>query len=260
MRDLCFRHARRAAEQLVKRTVGHRETGQVVEVLLVESERPILLQINELVQNQVAVFRLAVRRQPHQLVLAGIDLEAGVVGKGRVEQAERVGPVELLEELYFTSTANPERRRRPFPNTVHGENSGLFERGGKERAGRMGLVMLRVQNIPIVLEGIVNLLVYEQLVLDPEWPRLQKGSQPSRCDPQVRLQDPLEFEQRLVVEANEGEVLGRDASLTEAVVHRARGERRIALFAREPLLLRRGDDLAVTQQASGAVVVECRNA
>src|SRR5207245_6190571 len=37
-------------------------------------------------------------------------------------------------------------------------------------------------------------------------------------------------------------------------------ERRVALLAREPLLLRRGDDRAVSEQAGGAVVVKRRDA
>ena len=44
----------------------------------------------------IGVFRLAIGREPHQLVLAGIDLEAGVIGEGGIEQPERVREMQLL--------------------------------------------------------------------------------------------------------------------------------------------------------------------
>ena len=52
-----------------------------------------------LLEDQVGVPRLAVGGQAHQLVLAGVDLEAAEVGEGRVEQAERVGKVELVAQV-----------------------------------------------------------------------------------------------------------------------------------------------------------------
>ncbi len=39
--------ARRAAEQLVELAVGHREAGQVVEVLLVQRERAVFPQVDQ---------------------------------------------------------------------------------------------------------------------------------------------------------------------------------------------------------------------
>ena len=47
-------------------------------------------QINQMLKNPLDIFRLAIRRQTHQLVLTGIDLEPGVIGEGGIQQAERV--------------------------------------------------------------------------------------------------------------------------------------------------------------------------
>ena len=52
-----------------------------------------------LLEDQVLVDRPAIRGQPHQLVLAAVDLEATVVGECRIEQAERVRELDLVESV-----------------------------------------------------------------------------------------------------------------------------------------------------------------
>lgn len=81
-----------------------------------------------MIQNELRIFGLIVVRRSHQLVLTGIDLEAGVIGYGRKEQAERMGEVNLLEDLETIAFARRRRRRRPFADPVHGEDCSLFER------------------------------------------------------------------------------------------------------------------------------------
>ena len=76
--------------------VGHGEPGAVVEVSLVEVERAVALEVDDGVEDLLRIFRLAVRREPHDLVLTRIDFEAQVVGEGGVEQADRVREVDLL--------------------------------------------------------------------------------------------------------------------------------------------------------------------
>ena len=85
-----------AAEQLVKSLVRHRQAGAIIEIVQVQAERAVRLQVDQMVQDALREFRLAVGREPHHLVLAGVDLEAGVIGEGRVEQAERMRKVDLL--------------------------------------------------------------------------------------------------------------------------------------------------------------------
>jgi len=52
------------------------------------------------------------------------------------------------------------------------------------------------------------------------------------------------------------QLIRRDARRLEAVVHRMCGEAVIVLGAREALLLRSGDDLSVTHERRGTVVVK----
>ena len=76
----------------------------------------------------VGVLRLAVGREAHELVLAGVDLEAGEVGERRVEQAERVREADLADQLELVALADAERGRRPLADAVDGEDGRLLER------------------------------------------------------------------------------------------------------------------------------------
>ena len=80
--------SRWTAKKAVKAAVRHREAFAVAEVPHVQTKRTVFLQIHERPQNQISVLGLAVGRQAHQLVLAGIHLKAGVVREGRIEQSE----------------------------------------------------------------------------------------------------------------------------------------------------------------------------
>ena len=88
--DVAFGIPGRAAEQIVEPPVGHRQPLAVVEVVHVQPEAAIRLQVDQVLVDGIGVDRCAVRREPHQLVLAAVDLEAAVVGEGRVEQPERM--------------------------------------------------------------------------------------------------------------------------------------------------------------------------
>ena len=80
--------------------------------------------------------------------------------------------------------------------------------------------------------------------------------QPARRRGGVGLEQPLELDERLLVEADEVELGRRDARLrVRQYATACDGKRRVVLLAREALLLRRRDDAAVLDQAGGRVVV-----
>ena len=89
---------RRAAEQIVKPWRGHRQPLAIVEVRHVQPERSVVHDPDQPLQDQIDVARLAVGRQAHQLVFAGIHPEAGVVGERRIQHAERVRKPLLVTE------------------------------------------------------------------------------------------------------------------------------------------------------------------
>ena len=79
---------------------------------------------------------------------------------------------------------------------------------------------------------------------------------PLRGERQVGLQQALELDQRLVVEADVAEIAESDPAFAQAVAHRVDRESRIVLLPGEALLLGRRDDLAVAHEACRAVMVE----
>ena len=130
-----FRSTRRTAEQIVERCVGHPQAGAVIEVAEVEPEGAVRLDVDQLVQDQLGVFRLAIGGQPHDLVLAGIHLESEIVSQGRVEQAERMREMDLARDLEILALADAGRGGRPLADTVERQYRSLLERRGIEGAG-----------------------------------------------------------------------------------------------------------------------------
>src|SRR5260370_14031169 len=124
----------------------------------------------------------------------------------------------------------------------------------------MGLTMLGVENFSLEPKGVPELAVHIELVLQPHWCGLEERLEAAGGYAEIRLQNALELEKRLVVEANKRQIGGPNPDSVEAVFHRLGRERCVALLPREPFLLRSSDDLAVAQQTSRTVVVECRNA
>ena len=74
------------------------------------------------------------------------------------------------------------------------------------------------------------------------------------------MEDPVEFQERLLVKRDVIQVADFDAAFAEAVFDGLGGEGGIVFFAREPFLLGGGDNLAIANQARGAVVVKSRKA
>ena len=77
---------------------------------------------------------------------------------------------------------------------------------------------------------------------------------------QVGFQQPLEFQKRLVVEADVIELLGPQPGLFQAVIDGLLRKVVVVFVAGEAFLLRGGNDLAVDHQRRGRVVVKSRDA
>ena len=251
--------ARRPANQLVELAVGHRQAREVVEVLLIEPERSVVAQIDQFLVDDVDVFRLAVRRESHDLVFAGVDLEPGVVRERRIQQSKRIRPVQLVENLEIIAAAAADRSGRPFADTVDCQDRRLLERRRQERAGGVGLVMLAVQDISRVAELLFQLAIDVQLVFDPQRPGHQERREPSGRDAEVRFQNSLELQQRFVVETDRSHVVDPNAGVRETELDCPVRKAGVAFLPGEALFLSGGDDLAAAQQARGAVVVEGRD-
>ncbi len=245
-----------AAEQRLHPPVRHGQRVDEREVVQVEAERAVVAEVDEVVAHELRVAGLAVRGQPHELVLARVDLEPAEVGDRAVQEAERVRVLDLLEQLDPVAVPGADRRRRPFPDPVDGEDRRALERRGVEGRGRVGGVVLGEEQVDVLAEMATDPLLHPQL--GPEGgPRgLPPRLLAARGDRHQRGHDPLEREQGVVVEDDRGEVARLDEGLAEAVVDGAPGEPRVVLAAGEALLLGRGHDLAVADDRRGGVVVE----
>ena len=82
---------RRAVEDAGEAIVRHPQAGAVIEVLEIQSEAAVRLDLDQRLVDLLGEPRRAVRRQSHHLVFTRVHLEAGVIGEGGIEQAERMG-------------------------------------------------------------------------------------------------------------------------------------------------------------------------
>jgi hypothetical protein len=147
--------ARRQAEQLVELLVRHRQAGAIVEIRHVEPERSVGLEVDQVVADQARKPRLPIGRKAHQLVLAGIDPEAGVIRERRIEQSEAVREADLLDDVDPVAVAERGCGGAPLADAVHRQHQRVLERRRIERARGMGVMMLGEQQ-PFVVEGVVD--------------------------------------------------------------------------------------------------------
>ena len=95
--QLLVRPSRFLAEQFGELRVSHSEAGTVVEIILIKMECAVAFEVDQFVQDELNEFGLPIGGQAHQLVLSRIDLEACVIGKRGVEQAERMREVQFSQ-------------------------------------------------------------------------------------------------------------------------------------------------------------------
>ena len=170
--------------------------------------------------------------------------------------------VNLLEDFKPVALTKRCRRRRPFTDTIHGEDHGLVERRWIERRRRVAQMMFgEQQSGPIELfVEFVQLLsqqaLLEQLFLQPQRNRHLEGAETCRRQRDIGLEQPLEFQERLVVENDMVDVGKPCARGFQTVADRMHRKRRIVLLAREAFFLRGRFDAAVLDQRGCAVVIE----
>ncbi len=257
-----LRPPRRAAEQPLELPRRHGQPLAVIEVGHVHAERAVRLQIDQLVPDQVGVLGLAVGGQSHQLVFARIDAKATEIREGRIEQTGRVREVQFVGECNPVAAAVPVAGRGPLAHAIHGQDRRLVERRWEERAGRMRFVVLRkdVLFAVSVLQTLVQFAPQVQLLLQPDRDRAQERPEPGRGKGKVRFQEPLEFQERLVVEAHVVQLLRPDARFPQAVFDRVHRKPLVVFLASKAFLLRGGDDLPIADQRGCRIVIESRDA
>ena len=155
-RQLGSRHPRRPAQPLGQRLGEHPRAREEIEALGVEREAAAGAVADDGAHGGEQA-GLAVRSQPHDLVLVGIHPEAEIRGDRRVEEPERIGELDLLEEREVGVLPPTIRGGRPLADAVHGQDRGLGESGEVKGARRVGGVMLEGVDPPLEAEHLSDL-------------------------------------------------------------------------------------------------------
>src|SRR5688500_13282199 len=129
---------------------------QEAEVFEIQLDRAVFLQIDDVVEDLPRVHWLAVRREPHHLVLSRVHLESGELREGGVEQSERVREAHLLQQLYAASLPPANAGRRPLADAVDGEDGRGVERRGVEAARGMRAMVNPLKKETVVLQGLAD--------------------------------------------------------------------------------------------------------
>src|SRR5690606_18521303 len=107
-----------------------------------------------------------------------------------------------------------ERRRRPLADAVHRQHGGAIERRRVKGARGVAQVMLGEQQLLPPVDVVVEPLelaheqaFLEQLLLEPYGQRGLERCEAARREREVRLEQALELQERLVVERDAVELL-----------------------------------------------------
>jgi len=250
--------ARRSAEQPVEAPVGHGEGAKEPEVVHVQPERPVLLDVDQLVVNRLHKAGLTVGRQSHELVFARVDAEPAVGRKGRVEQPERMRKAQLLEDFHGVPLAAADGGRGPFAHSVDGQDGSFVEGGREERAGRVGLVMFGEEDRAIGAqtgEFVPDGLSQVQFFTEPIWEDARERGEAAGGHGEVRFQQARKFSDRFVVEDDRVELSRREPGVAEAELDGVLREALVIFAPGEAFLLSGSQDGAVLHQRGRGIMV-----
>ena len=245
-------------EEPIEPPPRHGQPLAVREVIHVEPETAVALQVDEMLQDRLPVDRPAVRSQPHQFVFTAVYFKTAVIGKRRVEEAERMGKCDVVDESDPVSLADPERGRAPLADPVERDDRRFVEGAREERTGGMGLVVIgkdqaRIGRRP---ERAPDRTPHVQLVPEPQGHGQAEAPKAGRGIGQIRLQEPFELGQGLIIEGYVIELVGAEPPLAQAISNRLRREARIMLDPGKPFLLSGRDDPTIVDQRRGAIMIK----
>ena len=116
--------------------------------------------------------------------------------------------------------------------------------------------LLPIDAILDLIEAAAQERLQEELLAQPKRNGESERLEPTRAEGEVGLDEPLELEERLVVERDNVDVLQAASRGLEAILDRPVREARVELLACEALLLGRCHDAALLDNGRGTVVVE----
>ena len=153
----------------------------VVEHADVEMKVVIAVDGQDLLREEIVIFRFAIGSQSHHFPLvAGKHVKADEVRNRGIELSERVGQLDSLQDFDVRVVALRKQRGRVFAGAVPGHDRGAIEAGDKEGAGGVALMMFEKMKTKITrTEMFAN-----QLRM-PEHPQITLAYLSSRRDPRA---------------------------------------------------------------------------
>src|ERR1700682_5517646 len=95
------------------------------------------------------------------------------------------------------------------------------------------------------LELFADQILLEQFLLEPQWQGHAERGEPARREGEIGLKQPLELDERLLVEHDVINLVELHAAFVEAIANGILRIARILLLAGKTFLLRRGNDMPV---------------
>src|SRR5262249_31293717 len=112
----------------------------------------------------------------------------------------------------------------------------------------------------VTRDAPADVVLYPELVAQPQRHRREVGLQPARCKTDIRLEQPVELDEGLLIKADQVNSTRRNVGFAKAVIDRFSRKTRVVLNATEAFFLSGGHDAALLNETGSGVVVIRRNA
>ena len=95
-----------------------------------------------MIVNQVDIFWFSVGREAHNFVFPGIDFESEIIGKGAIQQAQRVWKLDFLLQFELVALTDSPTGGGSFTQTIHSKYGRTSERRCQESTGSVRIVVI----------------------------------------------------------------------------------------------------------------------
>src|SRR3989338_6277263 len=148
---------------------------------------------------------------------------------------------------------------RPFADSVCRQNGRMIERGRKKGGSSVRLVMLREDHLTFIIEFFSDDVRNPKPVFNPKRDRPDKRGKTERRISHVSLENTLILDKRFLIKSDKIKILYRNTPCFQAEMNGLMGKFKIMFFSCKSLLLGRGHDFSLLDQAGCRVMVKAGN-
>lgn len=140
----------------------------------------------------------------------------------------------------------------PFPDPVKTDHHRLLERGRKEGAGGMGLMVLRKEDLSSPVQFLFDELGEMEFLAQPQRHGHPVAFQSGRDETQIGFQKPFKFYEGLVIKDHVVQLVLFNPTLFQTILDGVYGEFVVVFLAGKSFFLGRGDDFTVPDERAAA--------